>query len=639
MELTTAQDSASARAEEIADLLAEGMRALLTVGDLQGARKRFELAYELAEKEGGAEAMAEAALGLAGIWVHEHRTAAASVLLEARLRKALSLLDPRTPLGLRLRIRLAAESGYRLDEHGPVLELLEEARQTADPQVRAEALSLAHHTMLGPDHHAVRRAMALELIEVSLLTRRRIDLLMGVLWQAVDLLLLADPHADRRLAEVCDLLEREEHLAVAFVAGAIDAMLAIRAGDFDRAEDLACVSFQRGAAAGDIDAEGWHGAQLVAIRWYQGRIGELLPMLDELVHSTTLSAIDNAFVAALAVAAAAAGDRRKAMSALAILHGEDLGHLPRSSSWLTTMAGVIEAAALLDDRETAARAYELLEPYAHLPMIASLGVVCFGSTHYALGLAALTVGDLDAAVEHLSAAVQQNLALKHWPAVELSRRCLARALRRRGRPEDVAQLRNELADADPASDADTGADPDTGTDLIRCAREGWAWRISLGERSILVKHSVGMFHLAVLIANPLQEIRAADLAAGLATLGPTVGRAVNSVQPVLDHEAVQAYRRRLEQLPREIEEHEERGALQQAARARKEREWLEEQLSGAMSIGGRPRAFTDESERARIAVGKAIRRALDRITAVDPEIGGYLRRTVRTGVRCSYWPG
>jgi hypothetical protein len=39
-----------------------------------------------------------------------------------------------------------------------------------------------------------------------------------------------------------------------------------------------------------------------------------------------------------------------------------------------------------------------------------------------------------------------------------------------------------------------------------------------------------------------------------------------------------------------------------------------------------------------VAVGKAIRRALVRIAEADPVIGEHLRQTVRTGVRCSYWP-
>jgi hypothetical protein len=38
-------------------------------------------------------------------------------------------------------------------------------------------------------------------------------------------------------------------------------------------------------------------------------------------------------------------------------------------------------------------------------------------------------------------------------------------------------------------------------------------------------------------------------------------------------------------------------------------------------------------------VGKAIRRALARITEADGVIGEHLRQTVHTGVRCSYWPG
>ena len=50
-------------------------------------------------------------------------------------------------------------------------------------------------------------------------------------------------------------------------------------------------------------------------------------------------------------------------------------------------------------------------------------------------------------------------------------------------------------------------------------------------------------------------------------------------------------------------------------------------------------SFPDQGERARVAVGKAIRRALARITETDPILGEHLRQTVHTGVRCSYWPG
>lgn len=433
--------------DDIESLLAGGARALVDDGDLLASRQRFDAAYRVAERTGDARAVAVAALGLGGLWVHEHRTAAAAALMHTRLRYALSLVNPQSWLALRLRARLAGESDYRVGEHAAILAVLDETRQAADPVARAEALSLAHHCLLGPEHGVVRRPLAIELIGESCRTARRSDLLMGLLWQTVDLFLDAEPHAERRLGELRDLLAQGDHLAVGFVVSAIEVMLTIRAGRFDAAEALAHACAQRGAAAGDIDAMGWHGAQLVAIRWYQGRLVELLPMLDELVHSPSLSAVDNSYFAALAVAAAKAGDERKAAGALATLCGRDLAELPRSSTWLVTMNGIVEAAHLLDDADTSARAYELLSAFARLPMMASLGVACFGSVHHALGVASLTTGDVDRAVEHLRAAVHRNLAMAHWPAVMTSRLRYAQALALRTQPQDAAIARRELATA------------------------------------------------------------------------------------------------------------------------------------------------------------------------------------------------
>src|SRR5439155_23446516 len=105
-----------------------------------------------------------------------------------------------------------------------------------------------------------------------------------------------------------------------------------------------------------------------------------------------------------------------ATSALARLRGSAPAKLPCSGSWLTTMHAIVEAGHLLGDAEAAAWAYELLGPYADRPMVAGVGVACFGSVHHALGVAALTIGDIDQAVDHLREAVHGNLALAHWPA-------------------------------------------------------------------------------------------------------------------------------------------------------------------------------------------------------------------------------
>jgi hypothetical protein len=631
------------RADELAAALADGARAQYADGDLLASRESFERAYRLAEQAGDVQAMAVAALGLAGLWVCERRTVTSAVLLEARLQHVLSLLDARSVLALRVRTRLAGEADYFHGTHAAILAALDEVRAAADPELLAEALSIAHHCLLDPDHVQLRRELAVELIKASFHTERRSDLLMGLLWQTVDAYCEGDPHAGRLLGELKDYLRPRDHLAVGFVVSAIDVMLAIRGGQFGEAEALAAVCASNGAVAGDVDHEWWSGAQLVTIRWYQGRLVELLPMLHDRVHSPGLSAVDNSAVAALAVAAALSGDRPRAASSLAALSGSDLAGLPRSSSWLVTMNGIVEAAYLLEEADVATRAYELLLPYADLPMIGSLGITCFGSAHHALGVAALTSRRLEAAIEHLHAAVQHNLALAHWPALVASRQRLAQAYALRGGPGDADAARREL-DAAVSEATSVGLPvPDRpvagpSASVAECHRVGRNWRLALRNRSVLVEDSIGMVHLAVLIANPRQEIQAADLVAGLTGLSGATG-AAGSAHPVLDHEAIAEYRNRLKRLDAEIAQLESGEDSARASQTRAERDWLVVQLSSAAGFGGRTRSFPDQPERARVAVGKAIRRALARITEADAVIGEHLHQTVHTGVRCSYWPG
>jgi hypothetical protein len=304
------------------------------------------------------------------------------------------------------------------------------------------------------------------------------------------------------------------------------------------------------------------------------------------------------------------------------------------------MYGVVEAAHLLGDGDLAGWAYGLLEPYRRLPMMASLAVACFGSVRQALGVAALTLGHPERAVEHLRAAVADNLALGHWPAATLSRWRLSRAwalLGRADRAEEAAAAATEEAarlgmrlpsyPEEPASENSGGR--------VVCRPRGRQWRVDFRERTVLVPSTVGMRHLAVLLDNPGREIPAADLAAGP---GSAPATEPVSGQPILDEAARRNYRDRLERLAGEIEEAEDRGDDATAAALTDERDWLVAELAAATGLGGRARDFADGAERARIAVGKAIRRAIDRIGRADPVIAAELRATVHTGHRCRYTP-
>lgn len=171
--------------------------------------------------------------------------------------------------------------------------------------------------------------------------------------------------------------------------------------------------------------------------------------------------------------------------------------------------------------------------------------------------------------------------------------------------------------------------------LATCVRQGRRWRIGLGTRAVLVDHRVGMLHLAVLIANPGVEISARDLAAGVQSLTRAAGPGVMSNQLLLDYTAVKRYRARLSELRRELDDPDQLG---DPGHARTERDWLLRELTAVSAPGRTSRAFTENKDRARVAVSRAIRRALDHIEAADAAVATHLRAAVHTGVYCWYRP-
>src|ERR1700722_4251331 len=72
-------------ADGLGGVLAAGMRAREVDGDLRASRQHFDRGYQLAERAGDVQAMALAALGLAGLWVSERRTVTGAALLESRV--------------------------------------------------------------------------------------------------------------------------------------------------------------------------------------------------------------------------------------------------------------------------------------------------------------------------------------------------------------------------------------------------------------------------------------------------------------------------------------------------------------------------------------------------------------------------
>ena len=80
------------------------------------------------------------------------------------------------------------------------------------------------------------------------------------------------------------------------------------------------------------------------------------------------------------------------------------------------------------------------------------------------------------------------------------------------------------------------------------------------------------------------------------------------------------------------------GYAERADQADSERDWLVKELARAVGLGGRDRRAASASERARVAVTRAIRQGIARISGHHPKLGKHLDGAIRTGTYCAYSP-
>lgn len=603
--------SAGATALDDTVRLVERAHAVLAKGRITEARALLDQAARDGDPE--------AALGLPGLWVNKFRGRADRALAVARLREALTAA-PCEPLRTRLLVRLTAEQAYERRETECSLEALAQARNTGDQLTLAEALSLTHHALWSPAHNAARLELAGELIAVASAAGLELLALSGLCRRTMDLFCLGDPHAERSLVELT--ARAADYPAVRFFPLAMDVMRAIRAGRFAEAEQKSLACMRLGVEVGDVDAETFHSTHLFAIRWLQGRGGELVDLAEQVTHSPTLPDLEFSFEAALALLALESGQRDRARSALHRLTINGLAAVPLSSTWITSMFCVVHVAASLDDAELAREAYRLLEPFADQPVVPATAIVCFGSTELLLGMAATTFGDDDLAVTHLERAIVTNIRLGNKPMTAYARATLAGTV---GGERARSLFDIAIADAAAMGMTERAAQWTRARSALAATisirREcGW-WVVAHRGREIRVEDLVGMRYLAQLVSAPDAEIPALELVGGEDTRN----------HPVLDEEARAAYLTRIRDLRARIDEN-------PSPRLEAELEALLDHLERETGIGGRTRNFAGPAERARTAVRKAIRRAIDTIAATEPSTADALRGSVTTGYRCSYRP-
>lgn len=166
---------------------------------------------------------------------------------------------------------------------------------------------------------------------------------------------------------------------------------------------------------------------------------------------------------------------------------------------------------------------------------------------------------------------------------------------------------------------------------IQIRREAGRWLVTSRTHRVFVGDLVGMHYLARLLANPRVPISAVDLAG-------RGNHATATNQTVLDERARAAYMTRARELAAELSEARENADLARAERLGFELDVLTTELDHAVGLGGRIRHFPGPAERARTAVRKAIKRAIDAIHAAAPDLAAQLDASISTGYHCYYNP-
>ncbi len=473
-------------------------------------------------------------------------------------------------------------------------EALDLAEASGDQTVIADALDAALASRWGPDDLRSRREWAVRLDDVSAHLRDPESRLQAALWGlsvAWEVLDLPRMHKSMRALE----LVAEESPRGRFFAATRRLPLELLRGNNDVAT-LLIEQAQAAATAAPIpDALGVLWSMQGYAAFFTGDAegcASVAALFEEYSAEHGVAAVRAE--AALLWLGAARLD--KSAEVIGAFSPEVLHDLPRDSDWMLIQQCVAEAAIALGDREIAESVVDHLMPYAGRSVVNAGAVMWHGVTDDTLGRALELLGRADQADRHLSA------------ALETYERIGARWWRDRLRMHATPSVRA----ADPASSRVVHFHP----------QPGGLWLVGTAGSTSVLPRLRGLEHLHVLLSNPDTDIAALDLAGG--------GIAVE--QPgieVLDNTARRVYTSRVAAIDRELE-------LTDDPELHEERVALLEQLGRATGLAGRERRTGGNSERARVAVRKAIISALARVAEQDPRLARHLHERARTGHQCRY---
>ncbi|HUP86430.1 MAG TPA: AAA family ATPase [Acidimicrobiales bacterium] len=327
-----------------------------------------------------------------------------------------------------------------------------------------------------------------------------------------------------------------------------------------------------------------------------------------------------------AKAAVLEGDRAAARE---IVDGIDVEDFASKVSWTLLLFTLADTVVELGDPAIAHELLTHLRPRAGTVLMPPLfPSVCLGATDRILGLLAETAGRMEEA-RHLlteALALDTRIGADLWAAHD--RFHLGRLLES-DQPERAASLLDVAAsEAQRMGLRRLEGKVARIRDSALFRRDGSGWVISYEGKVVRLPDRRGFEWLRLLLARPGREVSTLDL----------VGGGSRDRPPALDDRAKEQYRRRLAELDSVVDEAERHNDARRGEGARLERDALVDELARAVGLGGRDRPAGADTERARVNVTRAVRRALAELEGAHPALARHLSATIHTGLSCSYTP-
>jgi len=632
------------------ELLLELGAAQLRAGQSDAGRASTLEAAALARRAGDPEALARAALQYAtGQLVVGVRNEPVIELLT----EALEGLPAPHPQRILLMAQLATFylSAPDHERAAPLLaEALREARANDDREGELACLAAELYVLGGPGNIRGRIGAADRLIELAGPEGPPATVAFARNFRTLALLEAGDINGvDRAIREMEVSAERNHDLAARPFALRYRATRALLDGRLEEAERLSMEAFELAGRIGLGETASMNlAAQIFMLRRHQGRLEELMPMLQGFVAQFPDFVSWHSALSLLYVELGRYDDARAVLLSVVDL----VPDLPRDLTWLTTVSGLAEVCAVVEEREHLALFYELLRPFHASQVVVGNGDSTTGSVSRVLGLLAAAAGRVDDAKRHFEDAIAMNRRMGALPFLAYTLRDAAAAFEAGGEPERARAQRaeargiaatlgmRELEGTAPDEHARAPSSPRIG--VFR--EEGDHWLVGLGDALTPLRDSRGLQQIARLLREPGREFHVLDLAnvgVPLERVRRTraeQARREGDAGPHLDATARAAYVERLRALRDDVAGAEARNDVGRREEAQREIAFLEQELARGFGLGGRERRAGSAAERARVNVARTIARALDRIREANPAAGRALDRCVRTGSFCAFEP-